>query len=135
MNSPLIPVVAARDLRKVFGSLTAIDGITVDFVPGRIYGLLGPNGSGKTTLIRIFVGLARPTSGTARVLGSQMPDRQVLGRIGYMTQADGIYGDLSVVENVRFFAALYGVTDRTAIDEALDLVDLGDRHTTPVEQL
>src|SRR5207248_11336809 len=74
-------------------------------------------------------------SGTARVLGSQMPDRQVLGRIGYMTQADGIYGDLSVVENVRFFAALYGVTDRTAIDEALDLVDLGDRHTTPVEQL
>jgi ABC-2 type transport system ATP-binding protein len=142
MNSPAraatagdATVVEARDLRKVFGSIAAVDGITLDFTPGRIYGLLGPNGSGKTTLIRLLVGLARPTAGTARVLGCSMPDREVLARIGYMTQADGIYTDLSVVENMRFFASMYGVKDRASIDESLALVDLGDRHSTPVEQL
>ena len=89
-GTDVAPVVEARELRKVFGPIAAVDGISLDFTPGRIYGLLGPNGSGKTTLIRLLVGLARPTSGTARVLGTEMPERQVLGRIGYMTQADGI---------------------------------------------
>ena len=107
-GTDVAPVVEARELRKVFGPIAAVDGISLDFTPGRIYGLLGPNGSGKTTLIRLLVGLARPTSGTARVLGTEMPERQVLGRIGYMTQADGIYADLSVVENARFFASMYG---------------------------
>jgi len=134
-GTDVAPVVEARELRKVFGPIAAVDGISLDFTPGRIYGLLGPNGSGKTTLIRLLVGLARPTSGTARVLGTEMPERQVLGRIGYMTQADGIYADLSVVENARFFASMYGVRDQTAIEEALDLVDLGGRHSTPVEEL
>jgi ABC-2 type transport system ATP-binding protein len=75
---------------------------------GRIYGLLGPNGSGKTTLIRLLSGLGKPTSGEARVLGVKMPSRAVLERIGYMTQSDGIYTELSVWENLRFFATLYG---------------------------
>jgi ABC-2 type transport system ATP-binding protein len=128
-------VIEAHELRKLFGTLAAVDGITLDLEAGRIYGLLGPNGSGKTTLLRLLVGLARPTSGRIRVLGTEMPDRRALGGIGYMTQADGIYTDLSVIENVRFFAALYGASDRTAVEGALTLVDLADRHGTPVEQL
>jgi ABC-2 type transport system ATP-binding protein len=64
-----------------------------------------------------------------------MPDRQVLGRIGYMTQADGIYADLSVWENLRFFAALSGTTDRARFDRALEIVDLADRRNTPAHQL
>jgi ABC-2 type transport system ATP-binding protein len=100
-----------------------------------VYGLLGPNGSGKTTLIRMLVGLARPTAGRARVLGLEMPSRAALSRVGYMTQADGIYLDLSVWENLRFFADLYGVTDRAAIDEVLELVELGDRRSTPAADL
>ena len=74
--------------------------------------MLGPNGSGKTTLIRLLTGLARPTSGEARVLGVQMPSARLAQRIGYMTQSDGIYTELSVWENLRFFATLYGKPDK-----------------------
>ena len=136
-GSPLPPTLAveATDLRKSFGAIQAVDGITLSLPAGRIYGLLGPNGSGKTTLIRLLTGLARPSSGQARVLGIAMPSRTNLARIGYMTQADGIYGELSVFENVRFFATLYGVTDRGPMIEALRLVELDERNDDawPVE--
>ena len=129
------PPVEADQLTKRFGHLTAVDRIDLRLPEGRIYGLLGPNGSGKTTLIRLLTGLARPTSGSARVLGRHMPDRDVLARIGYMTQADGIYTELSVWENVSFFGALFGVDDRASMTEILDLVDLGARRDTPVYEL
>ena len=121
------PAIRATDLMKAFGSLRAVDGVSVDLAAGRIYGILGPNGSGKTTLIRLLLGLARPTSGRAEVLGVPMPSRSMLTRIGYMTQADGVYPALSAGENVRFFAATYGVRDTGAVPEALRLVDLADR--------
>lgn len=127
MNSGPAVAVAANDLVKVFGTNRAVDGVSFELAPGRIYGLLGPNGSGKTTLIRLLVGLARATSGKAEILGTPMPSRETLGRIGYMTQSDGVYPALSVVENARFFAAAYGVTDRDAATTALALVDLADR--------
>jgi len=95
--------------------------------PGRIYGLLGPNGSGKTTLIRLLTGLTRPTHGRAEVLGTPMPSRTMLARIGYMTQSDGIYTALTVGENARFFAATYGVQGRDSVLQAIGLVDLADR--------
>ena len=98
--------IETNGVTKRFGDLTAVDGIDLSLPPGRIYGLLGPNGSGKTTLIRLLAGLARPTSGSAHVLGIAMPSRENLERIGYMTQADGVYMELSVWENVRFFAEL-----------------------------
>ncbi|HSK53400.1 MAG TPA: ABC transporter ATP-binding protein [Clostridia bacterium] len=126
---------AADALTKRFGRLTAVDSIDLALPAGRIYGLLGPNGSGKTTLIRLLSGLARPTSGTAHVLGVAMPSRPNLERIGYMTQADGIYGELSVWENVRFFAALFGVRDEASLRHVLDVVDLADRRDTPVYEL
>jgi len=124
------PAVRAMDLVKTFGAIRAVDGVSFDLAPGRIYGLLGPNGSGKTTLIRLLTGMARPTSGRAEVLGVPMPSRAVLARIGYMTQSDGIYPGLTVGENARFFAAVYGVRERGPIDDALGMVDLADRVDT-----
>jgi len=129
------PAIEARSLTKRFGEITAVDALDLQLPAGRIYGLLGPNGSGKTTLIRCLVGLAKPTSGEARVLGVRMPDRENLSKIGYMTQADGIYIELSVWENIRFFAALSGQRDKSAMDEVLDIVDLSSRRNTPALNL
>ncbi len=122
-------------LTKRFGRITAVDALDLALPAARIYGLLGPNGSGKTTLIRLLSGLARASSGSARVLGVEMPSRPILARIGYMTQADGIYLELSVWENLAFFAALFGVDDRAALRAILDLVDLADRRNTPAYEL
>src|SRR5262245_7858026 len=135
MNTASQPAIATDGLTKRFGDLTAVDGIDLELPPGRIYGLLGPNGSGKTTLIRLLAGLARPTSGTARVLGVEMPSRSNLEHIGYMTQADGIYAELSVWENIRFFAALFGVHDDAALGQAIEVVDLAERRDTPAFEL
>ncbi|MFI5254021.1 MAG: ABC transporter ATP-binding protein [Candidatus Limnocylindrales bacterium] len=133
--APPQPAIEAVDLRKSFGPIQAVDGISLALAPGRIYGLLGPNGSGKTTLIRLLTGLARPTGGTASVLGVAMPSRENLAHIGYMTQADGVYPELSVLENVRFFATLYGVREHEDHLAALRLVELTDRLDTPASQL
>jgi ABC-2 type transport system ATP-binding protein len=129
------PAIEAEGLTKRFGSIMAVDSLDMTLAAGRIYGLLGPNASGKTTLIRMLVGLARPTAGHASVLGVRMPSRSNLARVGYMTQADGIYADLSVWENLRFFAALSGNADLAAMNEVLELVELDSRRGTPVHEL
>jgi ABC-2 type transport system ATP-binding protein len=138
VSAPAAPqeaAISARGLTKKFGSIVAVDHLDLDLPAGRIYGLLGPNGSGKTTLIRLLVGLAKPSAGSATVLGVHMPNRENLARIGYMTQADGIYIELSVWENLRFFAALSGTGDRKAMEEVLDLVHLASRRGTPALNL
>jgi ABC-2 type transport system ATP-binding protein len=127
--------VEAKGLRKRFGPIHAVDGIDLALSPGRIYGLLGPNGSGKTTLIRLLSGLARATGGEARILGTKMPSRKTLARIGYMPQAEAIYPELSVGENLGFFARLLGHADKASIDRVLDLVELSGRKGTPALQL
>jgi ABC-2 type transport system ATP-binding protein len=129
------PAVEARELRKSFGDIRAVDGVSFELGAGRIYGVMGPNGSGKTTLIRMLTGLGRPTSGEATVLGVQMPSRPNLARIGYMTQSDGIYPELTAAENVRFFAAMYGVREAGAVEAALAVVELSDRAGTLASQL
>ena len=78
-------VVATHNLRKHFGPLHAVDGIDLAVRAGEIYGLLGPNGSGKTTLIRLLLGLLKPTAGSVTLLGVQMPNKQALAQVGYMT--------------------------------------------------
>ena len=134
MNSaeaaPPGPAIRASGLVKTFGEIRAVDDVSFELAPGRIYGLLGPNGSGKTTLIRLLTGLTRPTAGRAEILGVAMPSRANLSRIGYMTQSDGVYMALTVAENARFFAATYGVRGHEAVDESLALVDLADRAGT-----
>jgi ABC-2 type transport system ATP-binding protein len=129
------PAIRASGLAKAFGALRAVDGVTFDLAPGRIYGLLGPNGSGKTTLIRLLAGLTVPTAGWAEVLGTRMPSRPVLSRIGYMTQADGVYTALTVSENLRFFGAVYGVDGDGPAADALAVVDLADRKESIVGTL
>jgi ABC-2 type transport system ATP-binding protein len=126
MSVPLgeAAAVDVRDIHKRFGSLAALDGVSLQVPRGQIYGLLGPNGAGKTTLIRAICGLVRVDEGTVQVLGRRMPDREVLARVGYMTQAAALYGDLTALENVRFFAAVHGGGDA---GEALRFVDLYDR--------
>jgi ABC-2 type transport system ATP-binding protein len=118
---------------KRFGALHALNGVGLRVRRGEVYGLLGPNGSGKTTLIRCLVGLVRPDAGTVRVLGRRMPDLGILGRVGYMTQAAALYPDLSVAENLRFFAAISGAESH--VEEALRLVDLEDRRNWVVARL
>ena len=134
-DKPMAPAISTHGLTKRFGAIIAVDNLDLDLEAGRIYGLLGPNGSGKTTLIRLMTGLAKPTSGEVRVLGVRMPDREVLGRLGYMTQADGIYLELSVWENVRFFGALSGRDDRQSLEDALRVVELYERRNAPVLEL
>lgn len=124
------PAVRTEALRKLFGSIPAVDGLNLSIPVGQIYGLLGPNGSGKTTLIRLLLGLLRPTSGRALILGTEMPNKPVLSQIGYMTQSPALYDELTARENVAFFAAMYSARepiDRRRIDEVLDLVDMSDR--------
>lgn len=125
--------VDVENVRKSFGSLHALDGVTIRVRQGEIYGLLGPNGSGKTTLIRVIVGLVIADAGTVTVLGRKIPDLAVLSQVGYMTQQAALYPDLSVEENVNFFATISGAESN--VGEALQLVDLDERRKSVVATL
>jgi len=128
--------VEVSNLHKHFGKVQALRGLSVQIERGITYGLLGPNGAGKTTLIRSIVGLLPPEAGAVRVLGSLMPDKRVMGRIGYMTQDVALYEDLTVRQNVAFFAAMAGVRiDVQRINEVLALVELSDRLNSRVREL
>jgi len=95
-------------LVKRFGDFAAVRSVSFDVQPGEVVGLLGANGAGKTTTIRMLVGLLRPTSGTARLLGS-IPDRRARQYLGYVPQGLGLYRELTVAENLAFSAGAYGV--------------------------
>ena len=103
--------VVTRALRKEFGSRVAVEGLDLTIARGEVFGLLGPNGSGKTTTIRMLCALMAPTSGTAEVVGFDV-ERQgerIRARIGYMSQRYGLYDDLTVAENLRFYSTVYGL--------------------------
>ena len=120
-------VIETRQLRRHFGPIKAVDGVDLKVPAGETYGLLGPNGCGKTTLIRLLVGLLKPSDGEARVLGRPMPDKAVLSRLGYMTQAEAIYQDLTVWENLLFFSRIYRVASTSQLRQTMELVGLPDR--------
>jgi len=103
--------VEVEDLTKRFGDFTAVDRVTFEVEPGEIFGFLGPNGAGKTTTIRMLTGLLQATSGEACIAGLDVRTQTeaVKQRIGYMSQLFSLYGDLTVDENIAFFAGLYGV--------------------------
>jgi ABC-2 type transport system ATP-binding protein len=120
------PVVRTDTLTKRFGDFTAVDGVSFAVPPGEVMGFLGPNGSGKTTTIRMLLGLLQPTSGSAEVLGFDIRKNpeQIRERVGYVSQKFALYADLTVEENLQFYAGVYGVADRGRIREMLDLVGL-----------
>ena len=120
--------VHAEGLRKTFGSLVAVDRLDLTIARGEVFGLLGPNGSGKTTTIRMLCGLMEPTSGRAEVAGVDVTTdpEGVRRRIGYMSQKFGLYDDLTVQENLRFYASVYGLRGAArATRIAQQLRDLG----------
>jgi ABC-2 type transport system ATP-binding protein len=121
-----------------YNSIKAIDELSLQVPSGISFGLLGPNGAGKTTLIRLLVGLLKPKSGSVRVLG-KTPTRKTAHLIGYMPQLHSLYTELSVIQNVDFFARIYQLTDKRQraqrVEETIRLVDLWQRRKDSVLKL
>lgn len=110
-HQPAFPAIAAHSLTKQFGHFTAVDQVSFVVPRGQIFGLLGPNGAGKTTTIRMLLGLLKPTSGAATVLGYDVvrQTNEMRQHIGYMSQKFSLYNDLTVAENLNFYGGTYGV--------------------------
>jgi ABC-type multidrug transport system ATPase subunit len=108
--SSIPPVVTITNLVKQFGRFAALRGVTAEFRPARLYAILGDNGAGKTTLLRSLAGLSAPTRGAISVLGAANP-REVCAQIGYMAHPSLLYDEMSAIENLCYFARLYGIED------------------------
>jgi ABC-2 type transport system ATP-binding protein len=106
------PIIETRGLTRRFGDVTAVDHLDLSVMRGEIFGLVGPDGAGKTTTLRMLCGLMDPTEGSARVAGhdAARESQAVKDQIGYMAQRFGLYGDLTVEENMFFYADLFDVT-------------------------
>jgi ABC-2 type transport system ATP-binding protein len=128
------------NLTKAFGNFVAVDSISFSVRRGEVFGLLGPNGSGKSTTIRVLCGILRPSAGAVRVAGMDvtLAPEAARGRIGYMSQKFSLYFDLTVEENIRFFAGVYGLTGQ-ALEErtrwALEMAALVDERRALVRRL
>ncbi|MCI0640277.1 MAG: ABC transporter ATP-binding protein, partial [Gemmataceae bacterium] len=124
-------MIQVRDLRKAFGSLQAVAGVSFDVPQGETFGLLGPNGAGKTTAIHILTGVLQPDAGVIHINGEQDPTQpQVRRHIGLAPQALSLYEMLSAEENLSFFGKLYGLHGtrlRQRVDVALNLARLSER--------
>ena len=123
--------IEADKLTKVFGDFTAVDAITFDVKKGEIFGFVGANGAGKTTAMRILCGLSKPTSGSATVAGFDVyhDPEQIKKNIGYMSQKFSLYEDLTVMENITFYAGIYGLSDEHIKERGAELLErLGISH-------
>jgi heme exporter protein A len=123
-------MIDCRDIRKVFGPLQALAGVSFTIQEGDLVALLGANGAGKTTLLRLLSGLSRASSGTAQVSGYDVrrQPQEVRRRIGVVSHQTFLYEDLSAEENLRFYGRMYGVKDLPGrIDELLGMMELGKR--------
>ena len=126
-----MPALSAQHLTRRFGNRLAVDGLSFEFKAGEIFGLLGPNGAGKTTTLRMLAGLIAPTSGSVQIDGETMtPDAapRLRARIGFLTEAPGLWDNLTVRENLSIYARLYGLADPDeAVTNALTLFEIADR--------
>ncbi len=130
-------VIQAENLTRYFGNFLAVDHVSFDIKPGEVVGYLGPNGSGKTTTIRMLLGLLRPSEGSASVLGYDVVSQSepLRARVGYMSQKFALYFDLTVRENLAFYAGVYGIRDRARIEQVIDLVELRGQENQRVSGL
>ncbi len=126
--------VEARGLRVVRGGREVLAGLDLSVPTGQVVGLLGPSGSGKTTLMRAVVGVQRLAGGTVEVLGRPAGHPSLRREVGYVTQSPSVYADLTVEQNLRYFATLVGV-GREAVERVLVEVDLADRRGSMVDRL
>jgi ABC-2 type transport system ATP-binding protein len=126
------PIIETRSLSRRFGSLVAVKDVSLSVTRGEIFGVLGPNGAGKSTTIRMLCGILDPSGGSGTVVGYDIATQaeRIKERIGYMTQRFSLYEDLSVVENLTFYAGIYGVPRakrRARVDAVLEQSGLGGR--------
>jgi ABC-type multidrug transport system ATPase subunit len=137
VNSPLTvqgsPVISINGLVKQFGRFAALRGVSAEFAANRLYVILGDNGAGKTTLLRSLAGLSRPTRGIVSVLGTT-DLRDVRGQIGYMAHPSLLYDEMSAMENLRYFAGLYGISDEARCASIIISVKLDPTLARPVAQ-
>ena len=129
------PVIRVDALRKTYGELVAVDGVSFEVLPGEVFGLLGPNGAGKTTTVEVLEGLRKPDSGEVRVLGVDAihhPD-ELRSRIGVSLQTAALYPKLNVVEVLELFRGFY--KSGRPVDELVELMDLGEKRRTRTQDL
>lgn len=125
------PIISVKNLVKKFGDFTANDNLTFDVYKGEIFGFLGANGAGKTTALRILCGLSYPTSGQLNVAGFDIyKEREKIKKnIGYMSQKFSLYEDLTIIENIRFYGGIYGLSGKeikNRTDLLIEKLKLGD---------
>jgi ABC-2 type transport system ATP-binding protein len=120
------PIIVTEHLSRRFGDLVAVKDLNLEVRRGEIFGVLGPNGAGKSTTIRMLCGILDPTSGRGRVIGFDIATQaeRIKERIGYMTQRFSLYEDLSVEENLRFYAGIYGVPRRERRERVHQVLEL-----------
>jgi ABC-2 type transport system ATP-binding protein len=121
-------VISARELTRRFGKFTAVDRITFDIGAGEVFGFLGANGAGKTTAMKILIGLLAPSEGEATVAGFDVRHEreQIRRNIGYMSQKFSLYNDLTVIENIELYGAIYGLAGGDLADRTTGLLDTLD---------
>lgn len=134
------PAIEAVQLTRDFGAFRAVDQVSFSVPPGEIFGLLGANGAGKTTAIKMLTGLIRPSAGAGRVAGADMrvAAQEIKERIGYMSQAFSLYTDLTVVENIKLYAGIYGLSAREAksrIEWVIGMAGLGGHEVEAATRL
>jgi ABC-type multidrug transport system ATPase subunit len=134
----MLPAVIVSDLVKQFGRFAALRGVSAEFAPNCLYAILGDNGAGKTTLLRALAGLTPPTRGSISMLGTT-DLRAVCGQLGYMAHPSLLYDEMSGMENLRYFARLYEISDRGQNNEdrcadVIRAVKLDPSLTRPVGQ-
>jgi ABC-type multidrug transport system ATPase subunit len=127
------PVVTVSNLTKQFGRFFALRGVAAEFSGGKLYAILGDNGAGKTTLLRTLAGLSRPSSGQVTILGASQFN-EVCEHVGYMAHPSLLYDEMSGMENLQYFAHLYGITDNARCVEVIRAVGLDPDLARPVGQ-
>ena len=132
-NSPNSSVVTVTNLIKQFGRFAALRGVTAQFAGGKLYAILGDNGAGKTTLLRTLAGLNHPSAGKISILGATC-FKNICHQVGYMAHPSLLYDEMTGLENLAYFAQLYGIRNESRCAEVIRAVGLDPKLARPVGQ-